>query len=52
MQLSELLLLQVALFLFPMNARAVLNKITLLVMQYVTSLLLCNRSFEVYTGVS
>ena len=31
---------------------SMLNKIALLLMQYATSFLLCNRSFEVYTAVS
>ena len=35
-----------------MNPCSVLIKITSLLMQYATSFLLCNRSFEVYTAVS
>ena len=42
MQLAELLLRQLAMFLFSMNPCSVLNKITLLLMPYATSFLLCN----------
>ena len=52
MQLAELSLLQLAMFLFLMNPCSVLTNITLLLMQYATSFLLGNRSFEVYTAVS
>ena len=48
MQLAEFSLLQLAMFLFLMNPCSVFNKIALLLMQYATSFLLCNRSFEIY----
>ena len=41
MQLAELLLLQLAMFLFLMNPCSVLNKIALLLMHYATSCLSC-----------
>ena len=52
MQLAEFSQLQLAMFLFLMNPCSVLNKIALLLMEYATSFVLCNRSFEVYTAVS
>ena len=41
MQLAEFFLPQLAMFLFLMNPYSVLNKITLLLMQYATSFVLC-----------
>ena len=50
MQLAEFILLQLSMFLFLMNPYSVLYKITLLLMQYATSFLLCNRSFRSVHG--
>ena len=49
MQLADFLLLQLAMFLFLMNPCSVLNKITLLLMQYATSFLVplkCIRRYR------